>query len=218
LTTLCLHDIIDKIIEASTILLPRAIMAPSKLNLKIFQGSTFAEVLRWESSTKIYIPITGITKAAPVVITAPAHGIPVNWRTKVTNVVGMKEINSTDYYVVTAVANNSITLNDVNSLSYTAYTSGGVLEYNQPVDLAGYTARMQIREKVTSSTFIKELTTINGGIVIDNTAKTITINISATDTAALTFKSAVYSLELVTGGTVIPFVYGSVSLDTEITR
>ena len=84
-------------------------MAPSKLNLKIFQGSTFAEVLRWESSTKVYVPVTAITKAAPVVITATAHGIPVNWRTKVTNVVGMKEINSTDYYVVTAVTNNSVT-------------------------------------------------------------------------------------------------------------
>ena len=193
-------------------------MAPSKLNLKIFQGSTFAEVLRWESSTKTYIPITGITKAAPVVITAPAHGMPVNWRTKVTNVVGMKEINSIDYYVVTAVTNNSVTLNDVNSLGYTAYTSGGVLEYNQPVDLNGYTARMQIREKITSTTVIKELTTNNGGISIDNTTKTITINISATDTAALTFKSAVYSLELITGSTVIPFVYGSVSLESEITR
>mgnify|MGYP000848796783 FL=1 len=193
-------------------------MAPSKLNLKIFQGSTFAEVLRWESSTKIYIPITGITKAAPVVITAPTHGIPVNWRTRVTNVVGMKEINSTDYYVVTAVTSNSVTLNDVNALAYTAYTSGGVLEYNQPVDLAGYTARMQIREKITSTTVIKELTTDNGGILIDNATKTITIFMSATDTAALTFKSAVYSLELVTAGTVIPFVYGSVSLETEITR
>jgi hypothetical protein len=218
LTTLCLHDIIDKIITASTILLPRAIMAPSKLNLKIFQGSTFAEVLRWESSTKTYIPITGITKTAPVVITAPAHGIPVNWRTKVTNVSGMKEINSSDYYVVTATTTNSITLNEVNALAYTSYTSGGVLEYNQPVDLNGYTARMQIREKITSTAFIKELTTNNGGITIDNSAKTITINISATDTALLTFKTAVYSLELVTGSTVIPFIYGSVSLDTEITR
>jgi tRNA threonylcarbamoyladenosine modification (KEOPS) complex Pcc1 subunit len=130
----------------------------------------------------------------------------------------MKEINSTDYYVVTAVANNSVTLNDVNSLAYTAYTSGGVLEYNQPVDLNGYTARMQIREKVTSTTVIKELTTNNGGILIDNATKTITINISATDTAALNFKSAVYSLELITGSTVIPFVYGSVSLESEITR
>ena len=60
--------------------------APVKLNFKIYQGSTFKEVLRWETSTKVYKPISSITKAAPMVISSTAHGIPVGWRTKVTNV------------------------------------------------------------------------------------------------------------------------------------
>ena len=71
-------------------------MAPSKLNLKIFQGSTFTEVLRWESSTKVYAPISGITRTAPVVVLSNYHGIPLNWRVKVSGVLGMKEINSGD--------------------------------------------------------------------------------------------------------------------------
>ncbi len=193
--------------------------APVKLNLKIYQGSTFKEVLRWETSTKVYKAISGITKAAPVVVTAVGHGIPIGWRTKITNVAGMKEINSSDtYHVVTASTNDTVTINAVNSLGYTDYTSGGVLEYNEPCDLATVTARMQIREKITSTTVLSELTTENGKILIDNVTKTITLFLSATDTAAFTFTNAVYSLELINGTEVIPFIFGSVTLTNEITR
>lgn len=195
--------------------------SPVKLNLKVYQGSTFTEVLRWESSTKVYKPITGITKTAPVVITATAHNIPTGWRARVTNVVGMKEINcGTDtYYSVTDSTANTVTINSVNAVGYSDYTSGGILEYNLPVDLTGFTARMQIRGKLTDTTIIKELTTANSGIVINNTLKTITINISAVDTAALDFTTAVYSLELVSsGGEVAQLVNGSLSLVKEVTR
>ncbi|HEY9702826.1 MAG TPA: hypothetical protein V6C58_10285 [Allocoleopsis sp.] len=192
--------------------------SPSKINFKVYQGSTFNEVLRWESSTKVYKAISGISQSAPVVIQVPGHGIPVGWRAKVTNVSGMKEINMSDYEVVSAVTNDSITFNNINALGYTAYTSGGVVEYNQPNSLAGMTARMQIREKQSSTSVIKELTTENGGISINDTNKTITILISATDTAAFTFKTAVYSMELINGATVTPFIFGDLTLVTEITR
>ena len=193
---------------------------PIKLNLKIIQGSTFGQVLRWETGNKIYKTITSITNSAPVTIYATAHGIPVGWRTRVTNVGGMKEINCTtnQYYLVTGADSDSITLNAVNSLGYSTYTTGGVLEYNEPVDLTDYTARMQIRSKLDDVAVILELTTENGGIVIDNTTKTIQIVISAEATAAFTFTSAVYSLELVTATTVIPFAGGTVGLVKEVTR
>lgn len=193
-------------------------MTPSKLNFKIYQGSTFREVLRWETSTKVYKTITAITKAAPTVITAVSHGVLVGWRIKVSNVVGMKEINTDTYLTVTDTTANEITINSLNSLGYTAYTSGGVVEYNQPRDLTAVTARMQIRAKLTDTAVIDELTTANGGIIIDNALKTITIYISATDTAAYTFSSAVYSLELIDGTDVIPFIYGTITLDKEVTR
>lgn len=193
--------------------------APTKLNFKIYQGSTFSEVLRWESDVKVYVPIINIVKTAPMVVTATAHGAPANWRVKISNVVGMKEANTSDYILATSVSSSTLTFNSINATTYTAYTAGsGILEYNQPVDLTDYTARMQIREKVTSSTVIKELTTTNGGITIDNTNKTISIYISAADTALFTFKTAVYSLELVNGALVLPFIFGGITLDTEITR
>lgn len=194
-------------------------MQPIKLNLKVYEGSTFTQVLRWESATKVYVPITNITKSAPVVITAPQHSIPLGWRTRITNVVGMKELNSSDtYHTVTATTQDTVTLNQVNSLGFSAYTSGGVLEYNQPGDLAGYTARMQIRAKLTSTDIIHELNTENSGIVLDNTQKTITLTIPAQITEQFDFVSAVYSLELVKSSQVLPFANGSISLQREVTR
>lgn len=185
----------------------------------MYQGSTFKEVIRWESSTKAYKTITGITKAAPVVITATAHGIPIGWRTKITNVVGMTAINSTDtYYQVTDSTSNSVTINALNTLGFTDYTSGGVLEYNQPMDLTGMTARMQIRPSLTSTTIIDTYTTEIGTIAIDNTLKTITINVPATTTADYTFSTGVYSLELISGSTVYQIITGTISLVAEITR
>lgn len=185
----------------------------------MYQGSTFKEYLRWESAEKGYAAISGITKAAPMVITATGHTVPEGWRFKVTNVSGMKEINSSDiYHTASTVGVNSITVNAINSLGFTDYVSGGVVEYNKPNNLFGVTARMQIREKASSTTLIEELTTENGKILIDNVLKTITILLTDTITSAYTFSSAVYSMELIVSGEVIPFIFGDITLVKEITR
>jgi hypothetical protein len=87
------------------------------------------------------------------------------------------------------------------------------------VDLTGYTARMQVRSSLQSSDVILSLTTQNGGIVLDNYAKTIELNISATQTSLLTFSQAVYDLEFITGsGEVIRFAEGKLTLKSEVTR
>lgn len=192
--------------------------APIKLNLKVYQGSTFTEVLRWESGTKIYVPITGISKAAPMIVTAPGHSIPVGWRANISNVAGMKEANALTDIIVTDTTSDTVTFNDINSLAYNAYTSGGILEYNEPVDLTGYTARMQIREKITSDTVIQELTTENGYIELDTILNRITIQLPASITQNFSFTNAVYSLELVKEQVVTPLLYGNVSLVAEVTR
>lgn len=191
---------------------------PVKINYKVYQGSTFKEVLRWESSTLVYKPITGIPKAAPTVIEAVGHGMPVGWRFQVSNVLGMKEINSDDYYIASDTTTDSITVNSLNSLGFSTYTSGGVVSYYEPIALAGVTARMQIREKLTSTDVIDELTTENGKLVIDASVKTITILIDALDTAAYEFNTAVYSLEVTTGGVVVQLSTGTLTLVKEVTR
>ena len=87
------------------------------------------------------------------------------------------------------------------------------------VNLTGYTARMQIRATAEASTALIELTTENGRIALGGTAGTITLTISATDTAALTAGRAVYDLELVAAnGTVTNLLGGVVTIPRNITR
>lgn len=194
--------------------------APIKLNLKVYQGSTFKQMLRWESSTKVYVPITSISKAAPMVVTAAGHNIPVGWRARISNAGGMKEVIPLEYQTVTSTTDDTATFNQINSLGFTTYTSGGVLEYNQPASITGLKARMQIRAKVTSVEILHELTTENGGVVFDNLYKTITLTIPDEITAQLNFISAVYLLEFesIVTGEVSPFAKGTVSLEKEVTR
>jgi len=88
------------------------------------------------------------------------------------------------------------------------------------VDLTGYTARMQIRSDIDSATVLKELTTENGGIALGGIAGTIEFYISATDTAAFDFTTAVYDLELIAPitGDVKNLFGGMVILHKEVTR
>lgn len=90
-----------------------------------------------------------------------------------------------------------------------------------PVDLSGYTARMQIREFKDSADTIADLTTENGGITLGGALGTITLSISATDTEDLAFPTSltgVYDLELVSGATVTRLVEGNVYFNLEVTR
>jgi hypothetical protein len=196
-------------------------MQPAKINYKLYQGSTFQETYRWESETKVYVPIQAIQKSAPCSITTQqAHGLPIGWRFRVAGAGGMKEINSTQdgYYLASNTTNTTIEINSVNSLQYTAYTSGGVVEYNQPVDLAGYNARMQIRETVDSTTVIHEATTTNGQLEVNNTNKFIRLTLLGNITQGFTFTTAVYSIELYNGNNVVPFINGNLTLVQEVTR
>jgi len=198
-----------------------------KKNIRIQQGSTFEWVVRWQSRTVAFAAITDITKAAPPVITATGHGMPDGWKGAITNVRGMTELNAAndppdtgeDYYEFDVTDANTLSPKGVDATGFGTYTSGGVIRYFEPVDLDGYTARMHIRQSLTATTTLLELTTENARIALDNVAKTITLTISATDTAALSFTSGVYSLELVSGsGEVAEILTGSVTLVKEVTR
>ena len=101
-------------------------------------------------------------------------------------------------------------------LTYTDNSSPAV-----PIDLSGYTARMQIRLKQTDPTFIVggELTTANGGITLGGAAGTIALLITDTVTTAFTFANAVYDLELIDAGSLVTrLLTGTVTLSTETTR
>jgi hypothetical protein len=91
-----------------------------------------------------------------------------------------------------------------------------------PVDLTGCTLRMQLREELESATPAIELTNTNGRLtILDQTTNKGKVRVLVTDeeTAALTFDSAVFDMELeYADGTVDRILEGKVTLDKEVTR
>jgi tRNA threonylcarbamoyladenosine modification (KEOPS) complex Pcc1 subunit len=97
-----------------------------------------------------------------------------------------------------------------------------VLEYQDPegdaIDLSTYTARMMIRTTYDAATPLVALTTENGRITIDGLAGRITLNLSATDTAALPAGLHVYDVELVVGAVVDRLIAGRARVSPEATK
>jgi hypothetical protein len=90
---------------------------------------------------------------------------------------------------------------------------------NANVNLTGYTARMQLRTSAEAIATLEDLTTENGGITLGGTAGTITLSLTATETAALPATRAVYDLELISsGGVVTRLVEGVATITRNITR
>lgn len=90
-----------------------------------------------------------------------------------------------------------------------------------PVNLTGYSARMQVRESYDSTAVILSLA--NGsGITLGGTAGTILLAAAATATAALDATPTgqyVYDLELVSGSNIVTrLVQGTFVVDPEVTR
>lgn len=91
----------------------------------------------------------------------------------------------------------------------------------EPFDLSGFTARMQVRRTIESSTKLVELTTENNGLEINPTGETtnhIRIYMSDDVTASIT-SSGVYDLEIINGdGEVSRIMQGAFTLSPEVTR
>ena len=88
-----------------------------------------------------------------------------------------------------------------------------------PVDLTGYTARMQFRATKESSVFFHEATTANTGLVLDVLIGKVTLIINDADSTAFTDYSGFYDLEIESaGGAVTRIVEGKVTINKEVTR
>lgn len=100
-------------------------------------------------------------------------------------------------------------------------TTAGTVK--SPVNLTGYTARMQVRETQASTATILSLTS-GSGITLGGTAGTIYLEASASTTAGVPASNSpqdqyAYDLELVSGaGYVTRLVEGNFFVDPEVTR
>lgn len=88
-----------------------------------------------------------------------------------------------------------------------------------PINLTGYSARMQIRETYESEETIASFTSTGGSIVLGGALGTIVVTGAATDTAQIPMTPAVYDLELeASNGVVTRLLQGAANITREVTR
>ncbi len=87
-----------------------------------------------------------------------------------------------------------------------------------PINITGYSARMQIRASISDATTL--YVSDPSHFTISGAAGKVTLNIPASITTVWTFSRGVYDIELYTSGdtTVIRLVKGKVKVDPEVTR
>ena len=99
------------------------------------------------------------------------------------------------------------------------WKTGSTASSAVPVNLTGCIARAHFRSTVDSSVVLLALTTENGRIALGGPTGSIALFISATDTAAIGWKSAVYDLEIeFPDQRVVRRMYGGVAVSPEVTR
>lgn len=79
------------------------------------------------------VPITGATRANPIVITAAAHGYMNGDEVIISGILGMTQLNGRNFVVQNITTNtfqlyDTSGLNAINGTGYTAYSSGGISE------------------------------------------------------------------------------------------
>lgn len=88
-----------------------------------------------------------------------------------------------------------------------------------PVNLTGYTAKMQIRKSASATDVLLELSTSNSKLAIDASAGKVTMIFSSTTTAAIDWSRGKYDLELTSSsGVVTRLLEGEITVSKEITR
>lgn len=87
-----------------------------------------------------------------------------------------------------------------------------------PMNLTGFSARMQVRKDVDANTTLVELSTTNGLITVTPLLGKLTLTLDAASTGSLT-KGGVYDLEIISGGgEVTRIIEGQVVLKKNVTR
>lgn len=86
-----------------------------------------------------------------------------------------------------------------------------------PIDLTGYTARMQVRPKFGADNAVLTLSSVSGGIVITPLTGTLNLTATTAQTADIPGGFYVYDLEIDNAGIVTRLMQGSVTVRDQVT-
>lgn len=182
-------------------------MSAQTYDIEIVRGKTFAQSYLYASEKVAYRPITAVVATAPYRITVTGHGVPDGWPVRIEGAKSPAELNTPgeeNYLIATVIDADTIEFNGLNGSSWKAYSSGGLLVYNQPAPLIGWIARAQMRTKIGGAILFKwhtdPLTLPDALITIDGAA--LTLNMTADDAANLSWSKGVYEIEIEKDGEV----------------
>jgi hypothetical protein len=96
------------------------------------------------------------------------------------------------------------------------YISGGLA--TAPINITGYTAKMQMRSYPDNPTSVLTLTTENGGITITGATGNIALHATASQTGAINQGPYDYDIEIYQGASVTRVVQGQVEVSAQVTR
>lgn len=182
----------------------------TKLYVSARIGASADIALRLETSAPKFAAITGMSKTAPLRVTAAGHGIPDMWYAAVIDARGMVEMNAADsnkireseFHQVAVIDANTVDFIGISAAGFKTYSGGGHLAYYAPMDLSGYTsARMDIKRRVGGDVELA-LNTANGTLQIDAATHSIWIRLDDTHLDALPAREYVFDIELVSATTV----------------
>lgn len=180
--------------------------------LQITRGSTYCDSLQWSTDECVFRPIKIVRSTAPVRLDCPGHGVPDDWEV---SIEGHANIDPRKIFNVRRIDDDTLEIPCLNGTMFSA--SPAVLRYLMPVDLTGYEARLQIRDRVGGNLLLELSSNAGAGITIDHQLKQIKREIAADITAALTWKRAVYGMEMILGSYVIKLDSGTVEVSDEVT-
>ena len=192
-------------------------MKPGRLNMTLYQGSTFRQTLRWAQPTPVAAQISTLTGSLPVQITTAApHNLPAGeWPVIINSRCG--RLPSTPV-MATNTGASTLTV-PLSTVGLPPWRGPGEIVYNPPVDMTGWTGRLQARASIgDANPPLLDLTTANGGVVV-NPLGLVEVIIPAADTAAVVWTTAVYDLEVESpAGDVYRLVEGELKVSPEVTR
>jgi hypothetical protein len=188
-------------------------------NFCVAAGETWHPTIPWSTDTYVSVPITGISQAAPVTITAPGHAMPDGWPCAVVGAQGMTQINAeryppagSDWQKGHAIDPDTVQLNAVSSAGFTPWTSGGFLVYPKPGLVAGMIVTLTIwGDPNDTNPPLVTLSSNTGGIALDMTLMTITPTLQ---TASLPWTTGYYRLDATdASGNVTQLAQGTLTIE-----
>ena len=199
---------------------------PTEYDIALRKGSSARITVRWETEPWLYAAIASISQAAPVGITLQAAAqIPDGWRVAVLDAKGLSQLNAQnnpakkpDMRRASVASGTQLTFNELSGAGFGKHVANtGYIAWMTPHALAGYIARMDIKDRIGGTTLLT-LNSVGGAIEINDSDKTITLIFEPADTEGVAWNSAIYDLEMVSaGGYVTPILFGPVTLTDEAT-